>query len=77
MMECLRAIDRVYNVLLEMEREGYVLKNNKYVIEYCANGRIWLKKVFLHESDEKKDVFTILVKYYVIETAEEAKSKFA
>lgn len=76
-MECLRAIDRVYGVLLEMEKEGYVLKNNKYVIEYCANGRSWLKKVFLHESDEKKDAFTILVKYYVIEAAQEAKARFA
>lgn len=76
-MESLKAIDRVYSVLLEMEREGYVLKNNKYVIEFCTNGRGWLKKVFLHESDEKKDAFTILVKYYVIDSAEEAKTRFA
>lgn len=54
-----------------------MLKSNKYVIEYCANGRGWLKKVFLHESDQKKDAFTTLVKYYVIDTAEEAKTKFA
>lgn len=31
-MEGLKAIDRVYSLLVEMEREGYVLRNNKYVI---------------------------------------------
>jgi hypothetical protein len=60
-----------------MESSGYPQKSNKYVIDYCVQGRLWLKRVFLHESGERKDVFTMTVKYFVNSTAEDAKGKFA
>jgi hypothetical protein len=58
-----------------MEIAGYLHKSNKFVIDYCTNGRVWLRRVFLKESSDKKDAFSMVVKYYVT-NMEEAKRKF-
>lgn len=59
-----------------MEEAGYSLKNNRHVIDYCINGRLWLKRVFLHQSGEKKDAFKIAIKYLVNANCEETKTHF-
>jgi hypothetical protein len=76
-LDCLRGIDKAYAVMNEMEDLGYSKKNNRYMIDYCACGRMWLKQVFLYESSEKKDAFTLTAKYYVLPTSEEAKERFS
>jgi hypothetical protein len=44
----MRVIERIYGLLREMEEAGYSLKDNRYLINYCIMGKLWLKKVFLH-----------------------------
>lgn len=68
-LECMRAIDRVFVVLQQMESAGYPQRTNKFVIEFCVSGRMWLRRVFLAESEDRKDAFSMSVKYYVVGSA--------
>lgn len=47
------------------------------MINYCVNGRLWMKKVFLHESGERKDAFTTAIKYIVNASVDDSKLRFA
>lgn len=47
-LDCLRGIDKAYAVMAEMEELGYSKKNNRYMVDYCSCGRMWLKQMFLY-----------------------------
>lgn len=74
---CLRMIDKLYRCMQEMESLGYVRKSNKYIISYCTSNRLWLSSVFLYESKEKRDSFSLEFKYYVVPTVDTAKLNFS
>lgn len=48
LMQSFKAVDKIYSVLHEMDQLGYTLKNNKYVINFCTDRKIWLIPIFLH-----------------------------
>lgn len=75
-MECLRAIDRIFLVLKQMEFAGFASRSNRFVIDYCTEGRMWLKRVFLSEAADHGDAFTMTFKYSVTPSAEAAKNNF-
>lgn len=37
---------------------------------------MWLKRVFLTESEDKKDAFSMTVKYYAVASVDKAKANF-
>jgi len=73
-MKMLKLIDKIYGVLEDMDRLGYITKLNKYMVSFCTGLKFWLSEVFLEESSDKKDTFSINPKYMVIGTCIEAKN---
>ena len=73
----LKNIDKIYKVLFEMSEMGYSSRNNKYLINFCANVRFWMAKLFLIESKDKKDAFCLTTKYLVVNSAEEVKDRLS
>ena len=72
-----RKVDRLYEILEEMEELGYFKRRNKSIIHFCTNNRIWLSKVFLVESSSRKDAFSIKTQWLVVANPEEAKEKLS
>jgi len=70
-------VDRLYEILEEMQELGYFKKHNKNIIHFCTNIKIWLSKVFLVESSSRKDAFSLKTQWIVVPTPEEAKEKFS
>ena len=65
----LESIDKIYEVLDTMSHLGYVIKFNKYLISFCTGLKYWLSEVFLQESCDLKDAFSVNTKYLVVNTA--------
>jgi len=56
---------------------GYFKRHNKSIVNFCTNSKIWLSKVFLYESNSRKDAFSIKTQWLVVATSEEAKRKLS
>ena len=54
-------------MLGDMDKIGYLTKTNKSMIHFCGTVKFWLSEVFLKESSNKKDAFSLKTKYFVIE----------
>lgn len=60
-----------------MEKLGYQIRTNKYLIHFCTDVKIWLACIFLLESKNKKDAFSIKTKWFVHTSPAEAKKKLS
>lgn len=60
-----------------MDSLGYTLRTNKYLISFCTEKKLWLIPIFLNESKDKKDAFSIKIKWFICPAASEAKSRFS
>ena len=72
-----KTLDKIYSVLQEMDRLGYPTKINKYIINFCVNKKLWLVQLFLKESKDKKDAFSITTRWKVEPSVEETKDKLS
>jgi hypothetical protein len=72
-----RMVDRLYEILEEMQELGYFKRHNKNIIHFCTNTKIWLSNVFLLESSSRKDAFSIKTQRLVVPSAEEAREKLS
>lgn len=69
-LTALRTIDRIYSSIRNTSNTAYLHRNNKFLVDYCMEGRVWLRTVFLLETSAKKEAFTMAVKYTVVPTPE-------
>lgn len=60
-----------------MEKLGYQIKTNKYLIYFCTEVKMWLTRIFLQESKDKKDAFLVKTKYFVLTSCLDAKKKLS